>query len=76
MQNKLFIDGRFVDAAAHGTIDVLNPHDGSRITAIAAAEAEDVDLAVRAAQRAFPAWSRMAAAERGRLLLKLADRID
>ncbi|WP_313379829.1 aldehyde dehydrogenase family protein [Achromobacter insolitus] len=76
MQNKLFIDGRFVDAAAGGTIDVLNPHDGSFITAIAAAEAEDVDRAVQAAQRAFPAWARMAAADRGRLLLKLADLIE
>lgn len=76
MQNQLFIDGRFTDAVAGGTIDILNPHDGSRITAIAAADAADVDLAVQAAQRAFPAWSRMAAAERGRLLLKLADLID
>ena len=76
MQNKLFIDGRFVDAAAGGTIDVLNPHDATLITAIAAAEAEDVDRAVAAAQRAFPVWSRMAAAERGRLLLKLADLIE
>ncbi len=76
MQNKLFIDGRFVDAAAGGTIDVLNPHDATLITAIAAAGAEDVDRAVAAAQRAFPAWSRMAAAERGRLLLKLADLIE
>jgi betaine-aldehyde dehydrogenase len=65
-----------VDAAAGGTIDVLNPHDATLITAIAAAEAEDVDRAVAAAQRAFPAWSRMAAAERGRLLLKLADLIE
>ena len=30
----------------------------------------------RRAQRAFPAWSRMAAADRGRLLLKLADLIE
>jgi len=76
MQNKLFINGRFVDARDGGTIDVLNPHDGSVITAIAAAQAADVDLAVDAAARAFPAWSRMPAAERGRLLLKLADRIE
>lgn len=76
MQNKLFIGGRFTDALAGGTIDILNPHDGTRITTIAAADAADVDLAVQAAQRAFPAWSRMAAADRGRLLLKLADLID
>jgi len=36
----------------------------------------DVDAAVAAAKAAFPAWSRMAAADRGRLLLKLADRIE
>ena len=36
----------------------------------------DVDQAVAAATRAFPAWSRMAAADRGRILLKLADLIE
>ena len=76
MQNQLFIDGRFIDAAEGGTIDVLNPHDGSLITKIAAATATDVDLAVAAATRAFPQWSGMAAAERGRLLLRLADAIE
>lgn len=54
MQTQLFIDGRFVDAVDGGTIDVLNPHDGSLITKIAAANAADVDLAVEAATRAFP----------------------
>ncbi|SPA55712.1 aldehyde dehydrogenase family protein [Cupriavidus taiwanensis] len=76
MQNKLFINGRFVDALSGATIEVLNPHDGSVITHIAAAEAADVDVAVEAAARAFPAWSRMAAAQRGRLLLRLADAIE
>jgi acyl-CoA reductase-like NAD-dependent aldehyde dehydrogenase len=36
----------------------------------------DVDLAVAAAQRAFPRWSRMPAADRGRILLRLADLIE
>ncbi|MFQ6590969.1 MULTISPECIES: aldehyde dehydrogenase family protein [Pseudomonas] len=76
MQNQLFIDGRFVPAAKGGEIDVLSPADGSLITRIAAAEAEDVDLAVAAAQRAFPAWAALPAAQRGRLLLKLADVIE
>ncbi|WP_443701122.1 aldehyde dehydrogenase family protein, partial [Pseudomonas sp.] len=76
MQNQLYIDGRFVDAVAGGTIDVISPHDGSLITRVAAAEAADIDLAVAAAKRAFPAWSGLGAAERGRLLLKLADRIE
>lgn len=76
MQNQLFIDGRFVPAINGGTLDVLSPHDGSLITSIAAAEVADVDLAVAAAHRAFPAWATLGAAERGRLLLKLADRIE
>nr|ACZ51384.1 putative gamma-hydroxymuconic semialdehyde dehydrogenase [Pseudomonas sp. NyZ402] len=76
MQNQLFIDGRFVAAVGGGTIDVVSPHDGSLITRIASAEAADVDLAVDAAKRAFPAWAAMGAAQRGRLLLKLADKIE
>ncbi|MDG9856909.1 aldehyde dehydrogenase family protein [Pseudomonas nitroreducens] len=76
MQNQLFIDGRFVPAINGGTLDVLSPHDGSLITSIAAAEVADVDLAVAAAHRAFPAWAALGAAERGRLLLKLANRIE
>lgn len=76
IRNQLFIDGQWVDGVDGGTIDVINPHDGSKITAIAEATAPDVDKAVAAAQKAFPAWSRMAAMDRGRLLLKLADRIE
>jgi acyl-CoA reductase-like NAD-dependent aldehyde dehydrogenase len=76
MQTKLFIGGAFVDAVEGGTIPVLNPHDGSTISDIAEARAADIDRAVAAARAAFPAWSRMAAADRGRLLLKLADRIE
>ena len=76
MQTKLFIGGEFVDAADRATIPVLNPHDNSTIAQVAEAKAADIDRAVAAAQKSFPAWSRMPAAERGRLLLKLADRIE
>ena len=76
IQSKLFIGGKFVDAADGATIAVLNPHDNSKIADVAEAKAADVDKAVEAAQRAFPKWSALAAAERGRLLLKLADKIE
>ncbi|MCS4533485.1 aldehyde dehydrogenase family protein [Neisseria montereyensis] len=76
MNTELFINGQFVPAKKGGTIDVLNPANGELITKIAAAEAEDVDIAVEAATKAFPAWSETPAAERGRLLLKLADLIE
>jgi acyl-CoA reductase-like NAD-dependent aldehyde dehydrogenase len=76
IQTKLFIGGEFVGAADGGTIPVLNPHDNSNIADVAEAKAADVDRAVMAAHKALPGWSRMGAAERGRLLLKLADRIE
>jgi aldehyde dehydrogenase (NAD+) len=76
LQNRLFIGGEFVDALSGATIEVINPHDCSVITEIAEGRAADVDLAVAAAAAAFPGWRAMVAAERGRLLLKLADAIE
>lgn len=76
LHNQLFIDGEFVDAVDGATLEVLNPHDCSVITRIAEGRQADIDLAVAAAERAFPAWKKMMAAERGRLLLRLADAIE
>ncbi len=76
IRNQLFIDGKFVDALSGETLPTLNPHDNTVITDVAMAGRADVDLAVAAAQRAFPAWSRIAAADRGRILLRLADLIE
>jgi len=76
IQNHLFIDGEFVDSEARSRIPVLNPHDNSVITEVSEAQKADVDRAVAAARKAFPAWAKMAAMDRGRLLLKLADAIE
>lgn len=76
IRHQLFIGGRFVDAADGQTLATLNPHDNSTIADVAMAGREDVDRAVAAAEAAFPAWARLAAADRGRILLKLADLIE
>lgn len=76
IRHQLFIDGQFVDAANGETLATLNPHDNSTIAEVALAGREDVDRAVAAATRAFPKWARLAAADRGRILLKLADLIE
>ena len=76
LRRQLFINGEFTDALSGETLPTLNPHDDSVIAEVALAGREDVDRAVAAARKAFPAWSRMPAAERGRILLKLADLID
>ena len=76
MQTQLFIGGRFVPAANGETLATLNPHDNSVIAEVAMAGHADIDRAVVAAKAAFPKWSKLAAMERGRLLLKLADAIE
>ncbi len=76
MQNRLFIGGEFVDGIDGATIEVLNPHDCSVITEIAEARAADVDRAVSAASGAFDSWRLTPAADRGRLLLRLAEAIE
>ncbi|MGT2473511.1 aldehyde dehydrogenase family protein [Paraburkholderia terrae] len=76
MQTQLFIDGRFVPSLSGETLATLNPHDNSVIADVAMANHADIDRAVAAAKAAFPKWSNMAGAERGRLLLKLADAIE
>jgi acyl-CoA reductase-like NAD-dependent aldehyde dehydrogenase len=74
--DRLFIGGEFVPAIDGATFETLDPHDGSVIVTVAEASPADVDVAVAAAEAAFPAWARMQASARGRLLLQLADRIE
>ncbi|MGV3572399.1 MAG: aldehyde dehydrogenase family protein [Ramlibacter sp.] len=76
MRRQLFIGGEFTDALSGETAATLNPHDNSVIAEVAMAGAADVDRAVAAAQQAFAAWSRRPAAERGRILLRLADLVE
>jgi aldehyde dehydrogenase (NAD+) len=75
-QTRLFIGGEFVDGAEGGVIDVIDPSECSVLARIAEARAVDVDRAVDAAASAFPDWSTTPAAQRGRLLLRLADLIE
>lgn len=76
IRHQLFIGGRFVDALNGETLPTLNPHDNSTIADVAMAGVADIDRAVEAASAALPAWRKLAAADRGRILLKLADLIE
>ena len=76
IETRLFIGGQFVDSIEGGRIPVLNPHDNSVLAEISEARQADVDRAVEAARKALPGWKKTPAAERGRLLGKLADAIE
>ncbi|KAK9465702.1 aldehyde dehydrogenase domain-containing protein [Lipomyces arxii] len=71
----LFINGEFVAGKEGKTFEVLNPATGQNSGFVHEATAVDVDIAVDAAEKAFyeGPWSRITPADRGKLLLKLAD---
>lgn len=72
--DKILVGGKWRAAAANATLEVINPSDGSALCAIARGAAEDIDSAVTAAHAARNGeWGRLSAAERGRLLLRLAQ---
>ncbi len=75
---RLLIDGKLVAAASGKTFPVYNPATGEVIAQIPEADRQDVDLAVKAARRAFDdgSWARVKPNERSRLLWKLADLIE
>ncbi len=68
----LFINGEFVDG--HGSsFKSISPSTEEVLAEVAAADASDVDAAVRAARQAYNrTWSRMAPAERGKYLFRIA----
>ncbi|MDG2295720.1 MAG: aldehyde dehydrogenase family protein [Paracoccaceae bacterium] len=71
--DKCLIGGRWITPQTGNTIDLINPSDGSALTAIAAGGAEDIDAAVAAARSAFDnSWSQTTATDRGRILSKLS----
>jgi phenylacetaldehyde dehydrogenase len=75
---KMLIGADWVDAASGATLDVRNPANAEVIARVPAAEAADVDRAVRAARAAFEggAWPATSPAQRERLLLALADKVE
>jgi betaine-aldehyde dehydrogenase len=52
---------------------VTNPADGSSVADVVLGDAHDADLAVDAAERAYPEWSRATPAERSAALYRLAQ---
>lgn len=74
----LLIGGKWQDSVSGKTFETINPATGEVICQVAEGDKADVDLAVKAARKAFEEgpWAKMNASERGRLLNKLADLIE
>ena len=70
------IDGKVVPAASGQTFETKSPVDGAVLATVARGNAEDIDRAATAAAKAFKAWRDMPAAQRRKLLHRVADAIE
>ena len=75
MRTELFIDGQFV-TGKESAEKILNPATGELICEVREASQEQIERAVAAAERAFPAWAATVPKDRASLLLKVADAIE
>jgi aldehyde dehydrogenase (NAD+) len=74
---KLFIGGKFVAPRCGKYFDSINPATEEKLAEIAEADAHDVDLAVKAARRAYNnTWSKIPGRERGKFLYRIARLIQ
>ena len=68
---SFYLNGKWVDARERSQLAVINPATESTLTHIAMGTADDVNLAVKAARDAFPAWSATSREERLAILDKI-----
>ena len=70
LQNKSFINNNWIYAQSGKTFEVTNPANGEVITNAADCSAKETELAIEAAAKAFPLWSKKTAKERSAIMRK------
>ncbi|MBN8701584.1 MAG: aldehyde dehydrogenase [Bacteroidetes bacterium] len=73
---KNYINGELLEPAGNNYIDNYNPATGKVYSFIPDSDEKDVELAVKAAQDAFPKWSTTPKDERSRIMLRIAALIE
>jgi aminomuconate-semialdehyde/2-hydroxymuconate-6-semialdehyde dehydrogenase len=71
-----WIDGEAREAASGRWLPVFDPATGTAFAEVASGDMQDVETAISAAERAYPAWSALPNFERARWLEKLADALE
>src|SRR6185437_8033252 len=75
-ERELYIDGRWMPARGGDRLEIRDPATGERVGSTALAQAADIDDAVRAARRAWPAWAATHPDARAKILRRAADLIE
>lgn len=73
---KNFIDAKFIEPRSGRFLDNIEPATAKAYSQVPDSDKEDVELAVAAAEKAFPNWSKKPVAERSKILLRIADLIE
>ncbi|RFU28493.1 hypothetical protein B7463_g7825, partial [Scytalidium lignicola] len=76
IETRLYIDGQFINARSGKLLAIYNPTTEENIVDVSEADKDDIDIAVRAASKAFPEWQVKSTFEREALFLKLAGLIE
>src|SRR5437763_4794880 len=71
-----FIGGQFVEPVGGKYLDNIEPATGKPYSFVPDSDARDVDLAVVAADKVFPSWSKTATDDRSRILLRIEELIE
>ena len=71
-----FINGNYIAPISDAYIDNYEPATGQVYSLIPDSDERDVELAVEAAEKAFPIWSNMSNEERSKILVKLSEGIE
>lgn len=73
-RKQIYLDGSWVDPSGDDSIrEVFDSTDGTVLGTVPVGTAEDVDRAVAAARRAFPAWAALSVGERAAFCTKIAE---
>ena len=75
VETRLYINGKWVEGS-EGTKPVTNPATGETLVEVHVGGEKEVHAAIEAANNAFPEWSRTSAAERAKLMNKMADLVE
>ena len=71
-----YIDGKLQQSSTGKYLEVYNPAKGEVYAKVADSDALDIDLAITAAEKAFPLWSATTAEERHDYLMKISKAIE
>ncbi|KAL7951357.1 Aldehyde/histidinol dehydrogenase [Trichoderma barbatum] len=75
-ETRLFINGEFVPSISGKKFSIYNPTTEEKLADVFEADAEDVDVAVTAAESAFPAWKTLSTQDRVNICVKFAELIE